>query len=151
MTQETIDTQQQELNLTDPTQPVVEAPKAEIDETKIDFDLALAINHNPANVRICFVGYAIEDDTHVGIADEADSHVEVLTDTDPPTEPQWFRFSHRDPAVAWALAERFDCFPYKTASGNWTTSLLAPSGATEAGVKSAALAVALTVIQEQGL
>ena len=142
-TEQTSDPQ---LPLLDAQQPVVEtcdvvvtmAPT--IDEARIDFDLALAIGHHPSRVRVSF-----NDDNKM-------HYVEVQTDTDPPTEPQWFPFSHKQPEVAWALAERYDCFPYKTASGNWTTNALAPSKETmDSGVPTAALAVALTVIQEQGL
>lgn len=104
----------------------------EPDHTAISKELALAIGHRNT--------YMEEEDGTLYVRTEAVESVMA-----------WFPFDYRDPAIIWPIAERFDCFPYKTASGNWTTSLLAPSGATEHGVKSAALAVALTVIQEQGL
>lgn len=122
-------------------QPSEEAKEVDTDHFTICKELALAIGHHPSNVL-----------THLDKDGKAPTPflVTVATaDQDGYTTAHCFDYC--DPAVIWPIAERFDCFPYKTASGNWTTSLLAPSGATEHGVKSAALAVALTVIQEQGL
>lgn len=109
---------------------------------RINRELAYAVGHHPSNV------FVVEK----SINDESDGdEVAVETDTADGGKAV-FRFDYRDPAIIWPIAERFDCFPYKTASGNWTTNLLAPSKDNmDNGVPSAALAVALTVIQEQGL
>lgn len=33
----------------------------------------------------------------------------------------WKKFDYRDPVVIWPIAERFDCFPRKSAEPDWWT------------------------------
>lgn len=57
-------------------------------------------------------------------------------------------FDYRDPAVIWPIAERFDCFPYKTMHGLWSASAFLPgNGLRAAMADTAAKAVALAVIK----
>lgn len=35
----------------------------------------------------------------------------------------WRIFSHKDPAVIWPIAERFDCFPGRAVDGVWLAAL----------------------------
>ena len=84
------------------------------DDLAIDRALALAIGHPLRN--ICFLNRLL----WVVSPDLALSHPEHCGL--PPFLP-WCRFSHKDPAVIWRIAERFDCFPYQTGSGYWITGL----------------------------
>jgi len=103
---------------------------------KIDRDLAFAVGHS-----VSALSPSNGDMTSVYVRTHDEKGGEAS-----------FRFDHTDPKIIWPIAERYDCFPYKTASGAWTTNLLAPSKDNmDNGVESAALAVALTVIQEYGL
>lgn len=104
---------------------------------KIDSDLALAIGHGIKSI--------------FSVIDGASQEVWVCTH-DETGEMNRFRFDHTDPRVIWPLARQYDCFPYKTSSGGWTTNLLAPSKDNmDKGVDTAEMAVALTIIQEYGL
>lgn len=104
---------------------------------KVDSDLAFAIGHG---VKAVFItSFDQKDEVWVRTHDENG-------------EMNCFRFDHRDPRVIWPLARQYDCFPYKTSSGGWTTNLLAPSKDNmDKGVDTAEMAVALTIIQEYGL
>lgn len=104
---------------------------------KIDSELAFAIGHGAKAVFITSFGQ--KDEVWVRTHDETG-------------EMNCFRFDHTDPRVIWPLARQYDCFPYKTGSGGWTTNLLAPSKDNmDKGVDSPEMAVALTIIQEYGL
>lgn len=53
-------------------------------------------------------------------------------------------FDYRDEVIAFRVAERFDCFPYRNFHGKWTTHLTSPyAGAAD----TPQLAIALAVIE----
>lgn len=74
-------------------------------DQQIDFELALAIGYAPDRVRIQKFWYK-GDYRHL---------VQVLNDYSRMDGPMqygaWQRFDHKDPAVIWPIAERFDAFP----------------------------------------
>lgn len=55
---------------------------------------------------------------------------------------KWRRFDHRDPAVIWPIAEKYNFFPMRWADGTWS----APKMGGIVNADTAAKAVALAVI-----
>lgn len=105
-------------------------------DAQISRKLALAIGYRPEDVRT---------------APDAVKVVEV-------NRPciygdSWYRFDYDSPDVIWAVAERFDCFPYLlTRDGTWRAVFKDRDGLymTEAQADTAAKAVALAVIAAHG-
>ncbi len=67
--------------------------------------------------------------------------------SDDPKDFTWRRFSHKDPAVIWPIAERFDCFPVQDVRGQWFSALVGNGRFFEANHTNPATAVALAVIE----
>lgn len=122
---------------TDEAQVELTAFQKSMAAAKIDRELAMAIGHNAKSV--------------FNETEASGEKVWVITENEK-GEMDRFHFDHTDPRVIWPLAAHYDCFPYKTSSGGWTTNLLAPSKENmDKGVSSPEMAVALTIIQEYGL
>lgn len=52
----------------------------------------------------------------------------------------WYVFSHKDPAVIWPIAEKYDCFPRKMIN-EWSVSKFNITAYADTAAKAVALAV----------
>lgn len=102
-------------------------------DAQISRALALAIGYRPEDVRI------------------RGNSVEVRRPLRPGAwlSEGWHLFSYGWPDVAWAVAERYDCFPYfMESTQTWTCS--PAQWALRKDADTAAKAVALAVIKAEG-
>lgn len=105
-------------------------------DKKIDFELALAIGYATHRVRVFktkFGGF-VQVCNNDGIRCDGPMHF-----------GGWQRFSHKDPAVIWPIAEQFDAFPMRIGDAGWFTPIPGCNW-TQNRQQCAATASALTVI-----